>query len=80
MCHCLLDQLAFFFFSFARLSGMSRRPVSPSGPGGSWDHFLLNRSQFVQLVELFLVTPPLDSTVDTVSSFMQDNYKETAQV
>ena len=36
------------------LAGMSSHPVSPSGPGSSWDHCLLNRAQLVQLVELFI--------------------------
>ena len=69
------------FLSVHRLSGMASHPVSPSGPGSSWDHLLLNCSQFVQLVELFLASPnPPDTIVDSLSSFIRDNYTETAQV
>ncbi len=65
--------------SLSRLSGMSN-VVGPSGPGSTWDHFLLNRSQFVQLVELFLTAPLPDSVLEALLRFIHDNYTETAQV
>ena len=64
-----------------RLSGMSStHRGGPSGPGHVWDHVMLNCPQFVQLVELFLGPDPQDTIVDTLSSFLRNNYTETAQV
>ena len=64
-----------------RLSGMSSaRPTDPTGPGHMWDHVMLNCPQFVQLIELFLGADPEDAIVDAVSSFLRNNYTETAQV
>ncbi len=57
--------------------------VSPSGPGSMWNHFLLTRSQFVQLVELFLTSPgPTlpDPVLEALATFIHENYTETAQV
>jgi len=60
---------------------MASHPVSPSGPGSSWDYFLLSCSQFVQLVELFLASPdPEQSVIDSLSTFLRDNYTETVKV
>ena len=64
-----------------QLSGMSSaHPGGPTGPGHVWDHVMLNCSQFVQLVELFLGAEPEDAIVDALSSFIRNNYTETAQV
>ena len=63
-----------------RLSGMSSaHPSDPTGPGYVWDHIMLNCPQFVQLIDLFLGPDPEDTMVDTLSSFIRNNYTETAQ-
>jgi len=58
------------------LSGMSKRPLSPSGPGATWDHEMLNKSQFVQLVELFVGRDPDDDLVDSITNYIKGNYTE----
>ncbi len=64
-----------------KLSGMSSaHPSEPTGPGHMWDHVMLNCPQFVQLIELYLGPDPEDATVDTLSSFIRNNYTETIQV
>lgn len=64
-----------------RISGMSSiHSASASGPGHVWDHVMLNCPQFVQLIELFLGPDSEDATVDALSSFIRNNYTETAQV
>lgn len=64
-----------------RLSGMSSaHPSEPTGPGHVWDHVMLNCPQFVQLIELFLGPDPEDTMVNALSSFIRNNYTETAQV
>jgi hypothetical protein len=64
-----------------KLSGMSSaHPSEPTGPGHVWDHVMLNCSQFVQLIELYLGPDPEDTTVDALSSFIRNNYSETVQV
>lgn len=60
--------------------GMSERPVLPSGPGAIWDHETLNRSQFVQLLELFMGRKPEQDLVEAIADYIKLNYTEYDKV